>query len=248
MNSRPKKTLKSLLLALRDIAEKFSPSQEVSILCYHSVSDSPHETAVSPDTFKKHLEYLKKEGYEFVRLADIVEWMEGKRVLPKKAVALTFDDGYADFETTVLPLLESRQIPAALFYMQAPAEAWDAPLLLPGAVERLRDNPLVELGWHSQTHPRFDTLSGSPLAREVKAPFPARFFAYPGGNYSPEAIEAVRKAGYSAAFSIKPTLVHTDSDRYLMPRNVITKNMALWEVEFAASRAVDWYRTLRSFG
>ena len=236
------------MLSLRDLLAPVFQWQEVSILCYHSIEQKPSAFTTSALQFDMHLAALKRWGYSFVSLGDVIEWMEDKKVLPKKVIALTFDDGYEDFETHALPLLKKYSAPATLFVIGDPAGAdWDPKrnrFLTPEALERLRQEPLVELGFHTFKHPMLDELHGEALTHEVTAPWSARFFAYPGGHYSQEAIDAIRRAGYVAAFSIKPTLVHKNSDKYLMPRNVITKDTVLWELRFACTKALDWYRAL----
>jgi peptidoglycan/xylan/chitin deacetylase (PgdA/CDA1 family) len=227
-----KNILKRFLLGSRDVLAPLFRFQEISVLCYHSVSDSTDETAVSAEALEGHLRFLAVKGYVFVSLADIVEWMDGKKEVPRKAVALTFDDGHADFETAALPVLKRFNAPATLF-------------VIGEAAGRLRGEPLVEVGYHSRSHPNLEELSGAALAEEVRPLGGERFFAYPGGHYSQAAIEAVKAARYKAAFSIKPTLVHKSSDRYLMPRTVVLRDTPLWELRFSVSKAADWYRTLR---
>src|SRR5262245_8496486 len=102
-----KHTVQQGFLFARDLLAPLFDFQEVSILCYHSVSQSSHPTAVTLEQFSAHLEFLRKDGCVFVSLRDIEEWQKGRRTLPKRAVALTFDDGYADFESAVLPALRA---------------------------------------------------------------------------------------------------------------------------------------------
>src|SRR5689334_4536799 len=74
----------------------------VVILLYHRVTTLPADPqllAVSPDNFRAHLKFLK-ENFPVVRFED--DWSEVK----KPAVAITFDDGYADNALEALPILE----------------------------------------------------------------------------------------------------------------------------------------------
>src|ERR1700733_13596559 len=102
MRNAVKKLAWEALFAARNVLNIFFNFREVSILCYHSISSVPFSTNVLPADFELHLQELKKRGYVFVSLADIAAWVGDTRVLPRKAVALTFDDGYADFESVVL--------------------------------------------------------------------------------------------------------------------------------------------------
>jgi peptidoglycan/xylan/chitin deacetylase (PgdA/CDA1 family) len=236
--------------AARNLLDPLFRFEEVAILAYHSISDAPVETAVPPAAFDRQLDALAARGYRFVPLASVVTWVAGRGPIPRKAVAVTFDDGYADFETAAMPILERHAAPATLF---AVADAGasrerlgnDIPLLSPAALARLRAHPLVEIGYHSQTHGDLAALGGDALARETVPPSRARFFAYPGGRHSPQAAKALRQAGFHAACTIRPVLAQRGGDPYLLPRSVILGTMARWQVMAHASRAADWYRAMR---
>lgn len=220
--------------------------EELSVLAYHSISSDPHEISITPAAFEDQLTTLRQSGYVFVSLGQLADSLEGNARAPRKAVALTFDDGYADFETTALPILERFQAPATIFLIgdeqtARPLLGTSLPLLSPEAIERLKTNPLVTLGYHGKTHANLSRLSGAALADEVAPRFGAQYFAYPGGNYSDIAIAAVEAADYRAAFSIKPTLVTADSNQFLLPRTVVTKGS---DIRFAVSRAAAWYRAI----
>lgn len=235
------------LYVVRSVLDLFAHFREVAILCYHSIGDTAENTTISADTLSQQLAYLQSKGHSFVSLDDVITYVYTEKGLTKKAIALTFDDGYDDFETAALPVLEQFKAPATLFLVGQESVArvnlgTAIPLLTQEAVERLRAHPLVTLGYHSRTHANFKVLSEEQLAAEVAPPSGETFFAYPGGNYSIAAIEAVKKAGYKAAVSIKPTLVTHSSNVYLLPRNVVTKNMTLSQVHARVTKAVDWYR------
>jgi peptidoglycan/xylan/chitin deacetylase (PgdA/CDA1 family) len=82
-----------------------------AVLIYHRVgtlAHDPHLLAVSQDNFRSQLNYLKK-NFHVVRFED--DWKN----IPKPAVAITFDDGYADNCLNALPILEEVGIPATVF-------------------------------------------------------------------------------------------------------------------------------------
>ncbi len=95
--------LKTLLLrgggyrAIRTLA----PSRQIAILRYHAVC-GPEGYAyadpgicVSPEAFEAHAAYLSSQ-YRVIPLPEAVEHIRDGRPLPPNAVAITFDDGYAD--------------------------------------------------------------------------------------------------------------------------------------------------------
>src|SRR5262245_64342430 len=86
------------------------------ILMYHRVVVSdvdPWAMAVTPESFDAHLDVLSHDAH-LVRLSDLVEF-SGTTQLPPRAVALTFDDGYADSMEAAAPIMDRYGAPATLF-------------------------------------------------------------------------------------------------------------------------------------
>src|SRR4051812_43805852 len=103
MRTMIKSLLMSSLLGLRDILNPLMRFEGIAILCYHSISEAELITAMPASAFEFHLRLLRERGYTFVSLADILAHLRGTKKLPRKSVAITFDDGYADFESAALP-------------------------------------------------------------------------------------------------------------------------------------------------
>ena len=83
----------------------------VIVLVYHRVatlSSDPEMLAVTPENFRGQMQYLK-ENVSLVRLEE--DWTKAS----KPAVAITFDDGYADNALAALPVLEEVGVPATFF-------------------------------------------------------------------------------------------------------------------------------------
>lgn len=86
------------------------------ILLYHRVTDlsqDPNNLAVSPENFETHLRYLHNTS-TIMSLNELGETLKGGK-LPRRAVAITFDDGYIDTFAQALPILRSFNIPATIF-------------------------------------------------------------------------------------------------------------------------------------
>jgi peptidoglycan/xylan/chitin deacetylase (PgdA/CDA1 family) len=116
------------------------------ILLYHRVCElasDPQRLAVSPDRFSKQLEVLDAH----FRLMELPVLMEqaSRHALPSDAVAVTFDDGYADNLEYAQPLLEKWRVPATVFvatgYIGGDREFWwddlERLLLTEGCLPRL---------------------------------------------------------------------------------------------------------------
>ena len=85
----------------------------------------------------------------------------------------------------------------------------------------------LTFGSHSRTHPWLTALQQPELdaevagsRRELEAAIgkPVVHFAYPYGAVNDDVVQAVRKAGYSAAFGVKPGRNRPVVDRYLLQR------------------------------
>jgi len=80
---------------------KILPSRQLAILRYHAVcGPEGHRYAdpsicVTPAGFEQHVAYLTR-AYSVLRLEDAVQALAQGKPLPSNAVAITFDDGYAD--------------------------------------------------------------------------------------------------------------------------------------------------------
>ena len=86
------------------------------ILCYHRIVEvdaDPWKSCVSPGHFAEQLEILRDWG-TILELGTLVAGLETGD-LPRRAVALTFDDGYADNLHVAKPILARYEAPALVF-------------------------------------------------------------------------------------------------------------------------------------
>ncbi|GJQ27208.1 MAG: hypothetical protein HBSAPP02_22400 [Phycisphaerae bacterium] len=86
------------------------------VLLYHRVAKlavDPQRLAVTPERFDEQLTALRR----IARIVPLDELVRGVRdgVVPDRAVAITFDDGYADNLTHAAPLLQKHDAPATVF-------------------------------------------------------------------------------------------------------------------------------------
>jgi peptidoglycan/xylan/chitin deacetylase (PgdA/CDA1 family) len=91
-------------------------SSGVLILMYHRIAEQawdPFELCVSPARFEEHLQVIRRYG-ACLRMRDLSRYLDSG-VLPERAIAVTFDDGYADNVSAAMPLLERYDIPATFF-------------------------------------------------------------------------------------------------------------------------------------
>jgi peptidoglycan/xylan/chitin deacetylase (PgdA/CDA1 family) len=96
---------------------------------YHRVfeaSSDPWQLSVSPKNFAEHLEILRRY-YPVLSLHQLLRSLRDAQ-LPKRAVVLTLDDGYADNLWNAKPLLEKYELSATVFItcggLDSPTEFW----------------------------------------------------------------------------------------------------------------------------
>jgi peptidoglycan/xylan/chitin deacetylase (PgdA/CDA1 family) len=99
------------------------------ILVYHSVAEvghDPFKITVAPEDFRRHMEIVARR-FAPLPLDQLCAGLDSGE-LPERAVAVTFDDGYANNLSAALPSLVEHGVPAALFiataYIGGPQEFW----------------------------------------------------------------------------------------------------------------------------
>lgn len=99
------------------------------ILVYHRIDDGrldPFRLAVSPSDFDHQMKTLSRDACPLGLTEFAIALAE--RRLPRRAVAVTFDDGYADNLHVAQPTLRAYGIPATLFvttdFLDRPSAMW----------------------------------------------------------------------------------------------------------------------------
>ena len=98
----------------RRLADALAPP--LLILMYHRIAEDdldPWQLCVSPKNFAAQMDLLRRTRRP-MRLADLTRELEQGRC-PRKAVVVTFDDGYRDNLLAALPVLEAFDMPATVF-------------------------------------------------------------------------------------------------------------------------------------
>jgi len=204
-----------------------------AILTWHSIDGSGSPISVSPAQWRGQVQWLAQSG---VPVRTIPELLADPTSGP--AVALTFDDGFANFATEALPLLEEHGFPATVFVVSGHAGAdnrWSGhsstsvprlPLLSWDQLGRLPAS-LVTIGAHTRTHPHLDRMTESPqieaelagCAEEMERNLGARpqIVAYPYGGVSPAVVRlAARHYRYGCTTDLRPLL--PEEHPALLPR------------------------------
>lgn len=177
----------------------------IPILAYHSLDPRrfANKLAISPDLFRKHMHFLKRNRYQGVALEACAKsgWREG---LFERKVALTFDDGYIDNYREAFPVLKELGFPAAFFV--TPEEIGKVGFMTWEMLREMAKTPGIEIGSHALEHkPLSDipeseawtSLVGSKRVLEDKLGREIKTISYPCGSFNEKILEMARGAGYS---------------------------------------------------
>lgn len=194
--------------------------QTIPILTYHRVGPRVNRMIVTPDAFEQQLEYLKRNDYRVIRLADLPDFLEGRRQLPKRAVAITFDDGHVSSYQYAFPLLKKYGFPATYYLYTDFLGARDA--LTWAQIREMHESGLIDFQSHSKSHSNLIVRNGDEseqryrerLDTEIRLPrdviqrhLPTRVaqFAYPYGDANEAVLERLTQAGnYQLGLTVNP--------------------------------------------
>lgn len=195
----------------------------VPILVFHRVTDSPvaplREYAVSTAGFRRQMRALRLAGWRTATVGELVEARRAGRRIPRRTVAITFDDAYAELEQEALPVLARNGQTATIYacpgLLGASSDSvlgdgglHEGATLMDAAALRRADAAGFAVESHSSTHPRLTSLDDARLIAEVAGSRGSlaevlgrevRHFAYPFGNYDDRVAAAVAAAGYESA-------------------------------------------------
>ncbi len=99
---------------------KADTGNSIPVLCYHRVLPEFIETAapiytILPEQFEAQMAFLAAEGFVSLSLPAYAEIARGLRPAPRRAVLITFDDGYADNYGIAWPIARKYRITLNLF-------------------------------------------------------------------------------------------------------------------------------------
>jgi len=211
------------------------------ILAYHSILNNDQDFwAVSPSTFGLEMQWLAERGYKGVSLKEFY-----KDIKQKKAVILTFDDGYKDFIDTAMPVLDRLNFSATIFVVSklvGDTARWRTrelhlmPLLDWSEIHDVL-NTGHEIGSHGLYHLNFSCLSRRALWQEVagskeiieaKLKSPIVSFAYPYSIHNQQIVDTVKEAGYKYAVKNDDDYINNyKSDCLLLCRRVINSENSI---------------------
>jgi peptidoglycan/xylan/chitin deacetylase (PgdA/CDA1 family) len=219
----------------------------IPMLMYHQIAQPPETAshlAVSPAAFAAQLAYLHGEGFKTITAAELSLALAGETEgLPDRPVVLTFDDGYEDFHSRAMPLLERYGFTATVFVTTDWVEA-ARPLAVGNRPGRMLSwsqiaeaaHLGIEIGAHSRQHPQLDQLPDKLLREEIytsKAQLEDKLgsavtgLAYPFGYSNARVRRVARNAGHGYGCAVGNTVTQSTSDMFALPRLTVRSSMPM---------------------
>ncbi|MBU1627767.1 polysaccharide deacetylase family protein [bacterium] len=239
------------------------------ILMYHHVAPINYESKnpdlyVSPEQFDLQLKYISEKGYTTIHFQDLLDHWEKNVPLPRKAVIITFDDGFENNYLHAFPLMKKYDAKGTIFLVtdfignfytwskntSNPPEkllSWDQ-------INEMHKYG-IKFGSHACTHKdltkiseaeAYDQLKFSKEILEEKLKTKINVLTYPYGSYNTDIIEIAKKAGYECACSTIRGNRHTSKEKYTLKRVMIHHDTTIKRFQYYLTRLYDLEHTIKS--
>ncbi|BAU29161.1 polysaccharide deacetylase [Aneurinibacillus soli] len=235
----------TLFLAISSLAYAkqsldYTGAQRVPVLLYHHILRKEENKkfkynsgVITPELFAQQIKLLHDNGYKTITLHELEQFITKKTTLPKKSVVITFDDGYLSNLTYAYPILKKYNYTAALFLIteniRSQPETFNPDKLnYISWPELAKYSDVFQYEGHTDG---FHRTVGSTSFLLAKSPedvlidlelskmlLHTHYFAYPYGQYNKNTIQLVKKAGYTMAFTTRPTKAKPGTSPFEVPR------------------------------
>ncbi len=208
------------------------------ILQYHHVSTkTPMSTSIAPEKFAEHLAYLYRH-FTVIDLPSAMYALQHKQQLPNRAVAITFDDGFANILNNAHPLLQRYGFPYTIFINPQSIGVEPSQLTWLEIKQMAQQN--VTFANHTLNHlhmlnRKSDPVSGTPESTEIwlerimqninaaeaiiakQVGYSLQYVAYPYGEYNRVLADRIKAEGY-LGFAQHSGAVASHTDFSAIPR------------------------------
>lgn len=220
------------------------------VLMYHYVLDTDlakkDKRIVTPSNLEQQMRFLKVNDYNVISLEEFAAYLRDKKMVPRNAVVLTFDDGHLDNYTNAYPILKKYGLKATMFVI---VDSLDKPgFMTKKQVVEMSDSGLITIGSHTLGERHLPSIADEDEIRreiydsrdklEMILGKPVNCFSYPIGGFTKEIRQMVIDAGYSVAVSTSPGFFYPNDDVFAIKRVRISessKNLFVFWFESSGS-------------
>ncbi|BAL81648.1 polysaccharide deacetylase family protein [Caldisericum exile] len=199
----------------------------VLVLMYHNIYTDKKINSydVSLDDFKKHIEILKRFGFESITLEDLYEFLMFNKRIPKRSVIFTFDDGFKSVVLASMVLKENGFKGATSLITGYIGSTWE---VSDQEIQTLLNNGF-EISLHShKLHNIYTKLLKERKYKEIECDIKQSkeyakntlhispiAFTYPQGAYDKSIEEILKKNGFKIGFGLYGKLINRYGDNPL---------------------------------
>jgi peptidoglycan/xylan/chitin deacetylase (PgdA/CDA1 family) len=200
---------------------------------FHTIDDRQSAISFPPQVFQRAIGKLHDFGYQTLNLLEAWEGLRQGTEFPKRALVITFDDGYETVYREAFPILQRYGMSATVFLTVGDQKTGNGRLpslegrsMLSWSEIKEMQRGRMDFGAHTLTHPDLTRLPIERAESEIcdsKAIIEdalsaqVDIFAYPFGRYDERCREIVRQ-NFIVGCSDELGLVRAGSDRYALER------------------------------
>lgn len=205
-----------LCLPLFSDTIKVKEPNNVVVFMYHRFGEMTYpSTNITLEQFEYQLDYLDKNHYNVWPLSKVASYIQNKKSIPPKTVALSIDDAYISIYTKAYPMLKSKNFPFTVFVNTNPIDNRSNSYMSWEQMREMQKNG-AEFANHSISHnfllpkkSETDEVWEKRVTKEIseaqlrlheefgpEANENPRLFSYPFGEYDLKTAELITKHGY----------------------------------------------------
>lgn len=232
-----------------------SAAAAVILLYHHVAEDTPAATSVTVEQFAGHLAQLKAEGFDVLRLDQLVAAVQDGAPASRKLAAITFDDAYQSIFRNARPLLAEYGWPATVF-VATDAVGQGRQMMTVAQLQQLhreghllvnhtashrhlirRPQQVTEADWRALVWA--DIEQGQAQLTAWLGSAPPRYLAYPYGEHDGMVRELLAEHGY-LGFAQRSGALDAGVDWQDVPRIPVNRHYAGWSSLGDKVRALPW--------
>lgn len=256
------------LLPAQEIVRHWTGRSCLVVLVFHRVTDEIPEDGLTIHCARfRSLCRMLRRCFRVVTLAEIFDLVRADVRLPRRTLAITFDDCYRDNLSAARVLAEC-SLPATFFLPTAYVGTahvfpWDRglprmPNLTWEDVEEM-GRLGFEIGSHTVTHADLGAVSAEQARREImeskailedRLGTRVRWLAYPFGgarNFRAEWLPLVQQAGYEGCVSAHGGFVYRGAASEVLPRECVTGFRSNFLTEIYLTGCLNGYYGLKRY-
>jgi peptidoglycan/xylan/chitin deacetylase (PgdA/CDA1 family) len=237
---------------------------------YHSVTPRPapafRKYSLTPAAFAAQMRWLALAGHRPITLDDLLSARRGQARLPRRAVVITFDDGFQDCADYAVPILQARGFTATFFLVAGLVGGASTWLLAERKMQlALMDWPAarrleaagLQTGAHSMRHPHLAELDraacraellDSKLKLEDELGHTIAHLAYPYGSYDEAVRSMAADCGYQTGCSVRIGLSGEADDLLALQRVPVSGRESLLDFLSRLYTSLPLREALRASG